>query len=93
MMQKHYWVVEIEGFDWTKKRKIWNKESALATYSLDKSQADMMGRKIELFYVDLNGAKRKEFIPTFLRLDKKDENGLSTIVKPIDGIYREINYE
>lgn len=34
-----------------------------------------------------------EFIPTFLRLDKKDENGLSTIVKPIDGVYREINYE
>lgn len=59
MMQQHYWVVEIEGFDWTKQRKIWNKESTLATYNLDKSQADMMNRKIELFYVDSNGTKRK----------------------------------
>ena len=52
--QKYYWTVEIEGFDWTKQRKIWNEESAKATYDIEKSQADRMGRKIYLYKITDN---------------------------------------
>ena len=50
-MQNYYWMVEIEGFDWTKKRKIWNEQSAIATYDIEKSQAEKMERKIHLYKI------------------------------------------
>lgn len=51
-MQKHFWQVIIEGLDWTKKRKIWNGESARATYNLESYFAKSQGRKIELILVN-----------------------------------------
>lgn len=57
MRQEHYWIVETEGFDWTSKRKIWNKGSAKAAYNLEKPYAG--SRKINIFKVDIDGIKRK----------------------------------
>lgn len=50
-MQNYYWMVDREGFDWTKKRKIWNEQSAIATYDIEKSQAEKMERKIHLYKI------------------------------------------
>lgn len=58
-MQKQYWIVEIEGLDWTKERKIWNTESAVSTYSIERYWAKAQGRDINIYFIDENGTKLK----------------------------------
>jgi len=53
-MQEFYWVVEIDGFEDTKSRKIWNDSSAKSVF---KKGNELTRRETKLFYVNEKGEK------------------------------------